>query len=540
MSSADHNTRYFDRILLEMSANNAPYLTAAGYGYLAIILVCGITSAFALVVDLQDWFAFLAASTATAVCIMAALYGFMLLSWRAFQTQMIRIKTSIQAQRLSPDDRFECHCQIDYPLFWPVCADAIRIDVPSYIKVLNNDDMSVTRPLSHKKNIDFCFRLKALGVGNAAIFGQAIAISDPLHLFRAEIHIENIIEIPILPPQPHPTHQSDELTSAVARYITPQMPHLFDISDSQKIRNWHSGDAMKHILWRGYAKRQELMVLANEPINQNSLLCLIDAGPHMRLVTTMQGFDNPLIAIVEKIARCADEFELITLIAYDEYHASVIAQNAPPSTAISKLESWLLNCLAYHNNYYADDDNSRLSLAATHVNQAFRLYKGVDFKKIDKHGAKIELLEMVQWARADMMAQLLKNNESQQAHAIHRLPYPLMLERLLQLWYREPMTMLPPGQPEPCFHEAIQYVVPFILNGSATLLMWFSDFALSLDDSAIQKLIQSIYQTHLPAIGIQMNMPLHSLNYIAAKGALCQQANCQKLSPVMEFVKSHP
>ena len=99
------------------------------------------------------------------------------------------------------------------------------------------------------------------------------------------------------------------------------------------------------------------------------------------------------------------------------------------------------------------------------------------------------------------------------------------------------MTTLPPKTLPPLFSAAVRPVVEEIKNGNTTLLMWFSDFAETLDENSLNKLTAAIAQAHIPAIGVQMNMPLHSLNFIASKGSMCQTANCQKLSSVMDFVK---
>ena len=205
--------------------------------------------------------------------------------------------------------------------------------------------------------------------------------------------------------------------------------------------------------------------------------------------------------------------------------------------AVARLESWLLQTLRYHHAFDHDNGSVQLAIAATQINQAFRLYKGVDFKKRDKDGMIIDLQNMVQWARADWVSRAFQRKDNVTAAEISHLPYPVMLERLIQYWYREPMTMLPPNPQPPRFTDAIKPVLREIYNGNVTLLTWFSDFAEPLDSNALQKLIEALYQAHLPAIGIQMNMPLHSLNYIAAKGTLSQQANCKMLAPVMTFVK---
>ena len=537
MPGFSDNTRYFSRILLEQPANNAPYLTRMGYLYIAACIVAGTCSAIALAFEYDDLFSLLSACVAAAIFLLSLLYGMVLLSWRAFQIGVIRFETSIHAQKLAPNDKFDVQCQLDNPLWWPIFAEAIRLDVTPYIKSLNDDEMSGLTWFPQKSRSELSFRLRAMGVGNAAILGQGIVITDPMHLFRAEIHVETGLEIPIYPAKPKQIPQSDELQAAIYRHVLPSFMRRCDDFDAHRIRPWQSGEETKRILWRGYAKCQELMVREPEPRQQNCLLCLIDAGMHMRLVTTMQGFDNPLIDIVEKITRCINDFEYVTIVVYDEFHASAIVHSAQPDVAISKLEHWLLQRLRYHLAFYPEYSSTELAIVANQINQAFRLYKGVDFKKVASDGAKIDLLGMTQWARADLISKALQNNDAEKASFLSHLPYPLMLEKIMQYWYREPMRTLPPKTLPPQFSAAARIVVDEIKSGNTTLFMWFSDFAETIDEHSMNKLTAAIASAHIPAIGIQMNMPLHSLNFIAAKGTLCQMANCQKLSSVMDFVK---
>ena len=537
MSGFTDNTRYFNRILTDQPANNAPYLTRMGYLYIVVCMLAGICSAISLAFEYDDLFSLLSACVAAAIFLMAVLYGMVLLSWRAFQIGIVRFQISSHAQKLTPNDKFDVLCQLDNPLWWPIFAEAIRLDVTPYIKTLNDAEMSDLTWFPPKKRSELCFRLKAMGVGNAAILGQGIIITDSMHLFRAEIHVEAGLEIPIYPAKPENNPHSDELTLAIRRHVLPVFMRRSDDIEAYRIHPWQSGDETKRILWRGYAKRQELMVREPEPRQQNSLLCLIDAGQHMRLVTKMEGFDNPLIDIVERITRCVNDFDNVTLVVYDELSASIIVHNAQPDAAISKLEHWLLERLRYHLAFYPDYSSTQLAIVTNRINQDFRLYRGVDFKRIDSDGARIDLLGMTQWARADLITKALQNHDDEKASFFSHLPYPLMLEKIIQYWYREPMTTLPPKTLPPLFSAAVRPVVEEIKNGNTTLLMWFSDFAETLDENSLNKLTAAIAQAHIPAIGVQMNMPLHSLNFIASKGSMCQTANCQKLSSVMDFVK---
>ena len=537
MPESSENTRFYSRILTEQPANNPPYLTKTGGFFVTLCALFAFGAAATLGFELDIWFRFLSACTAMTVFLMALLYGVVLLSWRAFQIGLVRSEMQIHAQKLAPNDKFEIVCRVTNPLFWPICSEASRLDLTPCIESTNDDELSEIRWFRQKNTTEFTIHLKALGVGHAAILGQAIVVTDPLRIFRAEIHVETGFELPIYPARPPQIPGNDEFQGAIHHYLAPNRIQQSDDFETQKIRLWQSGDGMRRILWRGYAKRQELMVRVPEPRQQNCLLCLVDAGPHMRLVTSMQGFDNPLITIVEKITKCACDFDLISIIVYDEYSASTLVSNMQPDAAVSRLETWLLQTLRYHHAYDQDNGSTQLAIAATQINQAFRLYKGVDFKRRDKDGLKIDLQNMVQWGRADWVSQAFKQNDKAAAIEISHLPYPVMLEKLIQYWYREPMTMLPPNPNPPQFSDALRLVLHEIMNGSITLLTWFSDFAEPLDSHDLQNLTDALFQTHLPAIGIQMHMPLHSLNYIAAKGTLSQQANIKMLAPVMSFVK---
>ena len=538
MPVKSNNTKFFSRILVEQPANNAPYLTKAGYICLAATSAAGISAVVALCLDHPDLVAFLAAFTATAALIIAFVYGIMLLTWRACLVGRVYVESRIEAQKLAPNDKFNLMCTVHNRLPWFLCTEAMRLNVTPCLETLNDEQMSGAAYIRPNSNAIYRFSIKALGVGHAAVLGQAMLLTDPMRLFRAEIHTENDFEISIAPPKPASVERADNLSGAMYKYVTPNVPYRCDDFEAQELRNWRTGDAMRHIFWRGYARRQELMVWDPTPRQQNSLLCLIDAGPHMRLVTTIQGFVNPLIQIVERISKSARDFESITLFAYDEYGATNIVRNAQPDTAMHKLESWLLDTLRYRIPLEQNEDDLRqLTIAATQMNQSFRLYKGIDFRRNSPEGTKIDLRGMVQWARADLMNQAIQAKDDAKAEQISEIPYAELLEMLLQYWYREPMTVLPPNPPVSKFDEIILPLVREIQTGNATLLMWFSDFAQSIDPEALRKLSDAIYHAHLPSIGVQMNMPLHSLNFIASKGSLTQRANCEKLSSVMDFVK---
>ena len=522
----------FDDILLKFPCNQSPYLTPAGVFVLMLIVGCGIATVILMALDLDGLAGLFGAVTSCLCFFIALVHGYLLLVWRSVYMNRIRIYTHIGVAHLYPASEFEIQYGVKSNLSLPVFIEAMRWDCSPQIEVQYSSDLSHWIP--GRCEVKSSCRAQTKAVGNAAIFGCGVIFTDPLNLMRAEIHVEVGDEIEILPARAHDSQNTEEDLMPLLKKWRRCM-QLQSI-EPESVRAYQNGDWIRRIMWRGYARTQELAVWQPQKIPPGNLVCLIDAGPRMRVCSAPGSLNNQIVEVVKKIAVCAGMFDSVSVIIYHETGAEMVVKNESPRNALDILDKWCLKSLRWRMPDFTQSfDKSRWHSDVLRLWQCYRLYKGVDFRQKQNPNV-IDLKKLVDWARTDLMYTAIQQNDVKRVARLRYMSEQTVLEDLMRFWCRAPENLLAPKPVRSMIDEGLFLLRDLLLQNEISNLIWFSDFADDISKKSLNFVIRLLSEASVDAIGVVMEMPIHQLNFIAKLGTVCQVGNTHKLSEAMSFV----
>ena len=521
--------QYYTKILIDEPANNPPYLTRRGACLILGIIAAAGAGVWLQAVHQNELSTFLVAIAATACLLTAWIFAKLLILWRSLQTGYFKCHAEVDKETLYPGASFRVRLICSNHLPFDVCIQAIRWDCTQNLIVSPTSDLLAIGRSAESK---LSFEGKALAIGHATLVGVAIAFSDTAGLFRCETHIEIRHPIDVFPKHPDAAQRkNNELLKALQdKKHSPIME-----GDLEVIRPWQNTDSIRRVLWRGFARHLDLQTIERSTHRESSLLCLIDSGAYMRL--TRPDKSSNLAQCVEYLADCLPLFENVTIVTYDELFAKNIARNQSPKAAFGALEKWLLETLDWRPPAKSDPNQMEIwGMAATMLYRDYKLYQGVDFMKKSGQEPKIDLFGLVQWAAADEASKLLaQGNEKEAAQYMHT-PYKERLVSLIRERCRMPHASLMPNCPVPVLSRALPLLQKSIRSGQANTFIWFSDFAMPMDEPLIRSLSKSLLSSDIASLAVYMPMPRHSLNFNVRRGSLMCNINRQRLGKAFDIV----
>ena len=522
----------FDDILLKYPCNQSPYLTPAGLFVIIVVIAIGIATVILMVMGLDSLAGLFGAVTASLCFFIALIQGYLLLVWRSVHMNRIGLYTKIDVVHLYQTSEFEIQYGVKNSLMLPVFIEAMRWDCSPQIEINYSSDLN--HWISGNREVKGICSAKAVAVGNAAIFGCGVILTDPLNLMRAEIHVEIGDEIEILPARMHDSRNNeDDLLPLLKK--RQRFMHLQSI-EPESVRAYQNGDWIRRIMWRGYARTQELVVWQPEKIPPGNLVCLIDAGPRMRVCSAPTSLNNQIVEVVKKIALCAGMFDSVSVIIYHESGSEMVVKNESPRNALDKLDKWCLKSLRWRLPDFSQSfDKNRWQTDVLRLWQCYRLYKGVDFRQ-KRNPDVIDLKKLVDWARTDLMYTAIQQNDVKRVARLRYMTEQSVMEDIMRFWCRAPENLLAPKPVKSMIDDGLYLLRDLLLQNEISNLIWFSDFADDISQKSLNFVIRLLSESSVDAIGVVMEMPIHQLNFIAKLGTVCQARNTHKLSEAMSFV----
>ena len=523
--------RYYDKILIDESANNPPYLTKRGAFIILSIVSISCLAVWSQALQHNEYAAFFTGIAATACFIMACFYAKNILIWRAIQTKHIECSLRMDKDKLFPGASFAVHLKMRNTLPLVLNIAAIRWDYTHNLDISSSSEGFEVLPNTEP---ELTFAGAAAAIGHGSVFGTALVLSDIAGLFRMEIHIELYQKLSVFPKRPAHfglARQND----AFLKWRQEKVKSACHDGDPENIRPWQHTDSMRRILWRKYARHQDLQAIDRSTHQEPSLFCLIDSGTYMRLTRPDKSCN--LAECVEYLANCIPLFETVTFIAYDDVCPSVIARQQSAQKAFERLEKWLLDVLQWRPP--SPNDPNLMTIWNTEIIQLYRdykLYKGVDFSKKTGKSVTIDLGGLVQWAAADRASRALAQDDVNGASQIMSSPYENLLTSLVREHCRNPQSKLMPETPVPDISHVMPWIQKGIRSGNYNTYIWFSDFANPVDESAIRSISKSLREMDMAALAVFMPMPRHALNFNIRRGDLLRNLNRSKIGKAFDIV----
>lgn len=519
----------FDQCLIHAPAENAPYITAFGVFIFSIIFVEIILAVIFFAYDLFDPASFLAAAAAAKTFLLMFANFQMTAVWRAFRNGIIVCSTSLNSSELTQTSKFNLKLHIQYPFTHASNIEALRWIHTDNLKIhpLAQESFCIQ---PHSDN-EIIFSAETLQSGYGRILGLGVLTISPFRCFRAENHIEFNMSFPILPM----TRNHKPLHSAKKNVVVNALRNQFNSIPSEyepeDIRPWQNTDTMRKIAWKYYAKSGKLMVWHPPRLTKPALVCLIDAGPSMRLARP--DHNSCLCIAISMMAQISSDFQIMTVIAYNETNADIIAENRSPNECLKSTLNWLLKTLEW--NPHAIQNTQLWNDAVQMIHRDFRLYKHVNFTQKANRRIMLDSKALAEWAKTDLALTAVDAQHPDKAAQILKMPPQQMLISLIKQRSRTTQPPLMPSIPKPALMQAVQKLKN-IPNNAA--LVWFSDFASPLSAEILKPFVQRIKKQTTKPVAVCLPPPIHALNFIASQGEKNRKLAFFYLKKNMIFIES--
>ncbi len=490
-----------------------PYLAPHGSCAFIAIFFLGCASIACLYSNYTDFAAFLAAITSCLIAYLAFLYAQILMQWAALQNNAFQISVSEPTATCLTNTPFTLSAQADNELPFPIIIRHPEWKLSSKLSLRHLAETPSTFP-SHSTT-HFNLSLTAHRFGKSHIFGFSFCISDPDNIFNALTHQE--LNVTIAHSPIHNRSKNTKTSKEINLIQSALSMRNHHDSDIERIRPWNSADCCKQIFWRGLAKTRSLSSIQKESYETSNLICLIDAGPHMRISSDNK--DCQLVQAAMLIAGLTPFFNASFLLAYDETGIQIISRNAPEKKIIKQLETWLFQELQWKPPLQNDPfQKENWAIAASELYWDFRRFKQVNFLKSSKTERKIDIKGLVKWARADWAAKEIALNNQDKAAKILNMPYDDLLIELIRKRCDMPDNRLSPYSPQNQMTEIHKVLKKWIKSSENAQLIWFSDFSSKFQPSPMNAIIHEIQKHHINATAVCLPPPINTLNYNPSDG----------------------
>ena len=521
----DKKKNAYRKILKQERAVNPPYLTVAGWSVLAIVFLMGLFACIFHVLQQPELVVFLATIFACTLGFLALDYAVSLLSWRAFRSRLLSLSVHVDASHVVSGRQFVIELEVCNRLPWRVCVEALCWDCTAHIRIADALDGVYALGAGSQ----YCLRFQAEGVrfGNGRILGVALLMTDLLRLFRYEVHIEQNRPVRVFPERV----SRAKLASFLARSgMGRRGRSAHESEDLEGIRPFVSGDRLKHIVWRGYAKRQELEVYRRARLAHRRIVMLVDAGPQMRVF----GADAPcgLMRVHAWIARLAGAFDEVAVIACDECGGEWIAKNVYPPKAVTMFETWLFGRLAQQPE---DWSVPAWSEAVNALYADFKVYRRVDFSKYVKGRKLIDLDGLLEYARAQWAEELLAAGQYEAASGMMKMPFDKVLRRLISERCDMAKDSLDPDPPALRLDKAWPMLQAYLDGHPGIPILWFSCFSSPASEPLLREISAAVAGRH-DLVCVELPMPEFALNFSAREGEAHREAYRKCLGRSVKFM----
>ncbi|MBQ4359870.1 MAG: DUF58 domain-containing protein [Proteobacteria bacterium] len=517
-------TRYI-QILKEDRAVNPPYLTGSGCVVLATLFVLAVAACAFFVMQLHDMVVCIAALSA---CILAGLaldYAWSLLTWRAFRQKLIDLKVAIGTDHPVAGRHFGVRLELSNRLPWQIFVEALCWDSTAHIRIADN--LAGMHALDAGARYSVSFKADALRFGSGKLLGVALLMTDRFGLFRYEVHVELNIPVRVFPGRVSAKRASGFLAqSGIGR--RGRSARVSEEIDG--VRPFMNGDRLKRIAWRGFAKHQELVSFRQARLAHRRAVCLVDAGPHMRVF----GADAPcgLMRVYAWLASLAGAFDELSILAFDENGADWIVREVHPRKAVSQLENWLfarLECSPGRN--WSENEWEAAVNALYHD---FKIYRRVDFSKQSKGRRMIDLAGLLAYARASWAEEMLENQQPEAASQAISMSYENALTRLIRQRCDIGEDTLSPDPPAPRLDKAWQTLMPYLATHPDMPVLWFSCYTAGASETLLREMTGWLAGKHDLAC-LAMPMPVFALNFSKRGGEYQRELYQQNLGRCAKF-----
>ena len=156
----------------------------------------------------------------------------------------------------------------------------------------------------------------------------------------------------------------------------------------------------------------------------------------------------------------------------------------------------------------------------------YRLYKGVDFSRVNHKERRIDIAGLAKWAKADLMQTALNHNQPELARQISKMHQQPIIEKLMTYWCRMPEQSLLPDEDISQLEDCLPEIEKIFQQDPTATMIWFSDFADEISQKSLNFMIRLLSRYQVNAIGMIMEMPVHQLNFNASLGKVRQSGNC--------------
>lgn len=521
---------FFYHILRDQPANNPPYLTWRGIvlGLCVAALIGGaLLAIFAQNYTLAE---FCAAAAAALTFVIASSYLILLMIWRSCRTGHLRLSTHIQTQQPRAGVPFELYTEIDNGLPFAIDLETIVFHTTRHIRIDSHAQSAVRIP-PHRAANDV-FKVISLDFGNAAVIGAALALSDAFGLFRAEIHIPCALPIDIVPNIKTISSQAMAPLSQCARKLSVSSADR----EPENLRPFVKGDELRKILWRSFAKYRQLIVRTPPKNAHNHYVLLIDAGIYMRFPHQNAVVSCPLSDIIAFIMQLPQNLSTVSIVAYDEYDAHVIANHSLPATAMSAYVQWLNDALSWRPLPGDSPEAKRAwqDFAAILWRDCKR-YRNIDFSTVSSRERIINLSELTTWARSTWILNAYHAGDFKRAKRFADMDYAATLEQLLKLRCRWPAPTLPSVVPVPNLAAAWTLTKKILKTTNHPTLVWFSDFASPLSENVAKQMMPYLKKYHVNRYACFMQPPEFAHHFSDAVGKLNRKNNKKFLAQFQTF-----
>ncbi|MBQ9396704.1 MAG: DUF58 domain-containing protein, partial [Proteobacteria bacterium] len=416
----------FNQCLIHAPAENAPYLTAFGLFILTLILGEIILAIACFAYELADPAAFLAAAAASKAFMLTFENVRMIATWKALRNNTISCSPALSSNELTQNSRFNLKLHVHYPFTHASDIEAIRWVHTDNLKIHNFEQEAFhIRPCSDN---EITFPAETLQAGYGKILGLAVLTISPLRCFMAENHIEFNICVPILPVNGRKMHFHAAHLDSLASNLRNALNSPSAEFEPEELRPWQNTDAMRRIAWNYYARSGKLMVWHSRGRTMPTLVCIIDAGPSMRL--TRPDHNSCLSIAMTMMTQISADFQAMSVIAYDEIDAGFIAENRTPAECIKASSKWFLKTLEW--NPECIRNTKQWNDAVQMIHNDFRLYKHVNFTRKGNGQIILDSKALAEWAKSDLALSAVDARHPETAAQILKMPAQEMLFSLIK------------------------------------------------------------------------------------------------------------
>lgn len=494
--------------------HHPPYLSLNGAWSFIASFILGCAAIACIYFDYADFAAFLAAINALLIAYLAFLYARLLIQWAAFQNNAIHISLSEPDAICLTNTPFTLSVHLDNELPFPLFIQHTDWIIASKLSLCPDSNTPLAFP--PHASTHFNISLTAGRFGKSHIFGCSCSLSDPDNVFHALTHHELNVTVAHSPLHNRCLHKIIAKNTNLIQSIHALKNNQND-TDIERIRPWNSSDCSKHIFWRGLAKTHTLSSIQNETCETSYLICLIDAGPLMRISSNAK--DCQLVQTAIRLCALTPLFNASCLLAYDESGTHIIARNASPQKTIKQLEAWLFQTLQWKPPCQNDPSHKDIwARAATELYWDFRKFKQVNFIKSSKTQRKIDLDGLVKWARADRATKEIALNNQDKAAKILSLSYEDLLIELIRTRCDIPDNCLSPNAPQNQMNDIPKILKKWIKSYENAHLIWFSDFSSKISPQNMHAIMHEIHKHRLHASAVCLPPPIDALNYNPSDG----------------------